>query len=78
MFISSYNKYDTKFNHFKSSRNTPICKIFNVLYWLPCAFRVFTRDTSRPLREIFDSIKPLNFLKKMFLIIVGMFTPKYV
>ncbi|UJG40633.1 MAG: hypothetical protein K9W45_12460 [Candidatus Heimdallarchaeum aukensis] len=50
----------------------------NCKYDKACAFRVFTGDTSRSLKEIFDSIKPLNFFKKMFLIIIGMLSPRYI
>lgn len=42
-----------------------------------CAFRITIGAPNKTFQEIFDSIFPSNIFKKMWLVMVGMFKPKY-
>lgn len=42
-----------------------------------CAFRITIAAPNKTFQEIFDSIYPSSIFKKMWLIIKGMFQPKY-
>ena len=42
-----------------------------------CAFRITIGAPNKTFQEIFDSIFPSSFLKKMWLVLVGMLKPKY-
>ena len=42
-----------------------------------CVFRIQTGDVNRTFKERFESIIPIGFFKKLLLIMVGMFQPRY-
>ncbi len=42
-----------------------------------CAFRITVAAPNKTFKEIFDSIYPSSIFKKMWLILIGMFKPKY-
>ncbi len=49
----------------------------NCKYEKACSFRILSGPKERTVRERFESIKTINFLKKMYLILTGMFKPMY-
>ncbi len=42
-----------------------------------CVYRIETGDIKRTFKERFESIVPIGFLKKLMLIMIGMFQPRY-
>jgi hypothetical protein len=43
-----------------------------------CVFRIETGDIKRTFKERFESIVPVGFFKKLMLIMIGMFQPRYI
>lgn len=43
-----------------------------------CVFRIETGDIKRTFKERFESIVPVCFFKKLMLIMIGMFQPRYI